>query len=38
MSVYLGEMSQLPKTHPEIYKEFMYVNVMFSPKAIPTYP
>ena len=36
MSLCLGEMSQLPETHPEIYKEFMYVNTMFSPKVILT--
>ena len=36
MSLYLGEMSQLPETYPEIYKEFMYVNTTFSPKAILT--
>ena len=32
MLLYLGEMSQLPETHPEIYKEFMYVNITFSSK------
>ena len=36
MLLCLGEMSQLPETHPEIYKEFMYVNTMFIPKVILT--
>ena len=34
VSLYIGEMSQLPETHPEIYKELMYVNVMLSPKIL----
>ena len=36
MWLYLGEMSQLPETYPEKCKEFMHVNIMFSPKAILT--
>ena len=36
MLLYLGEMSQLPETHPEICKEFMYANIMFSSKPILT--
>ena len=33
--LYLGKVSQLPETHPEVYKEFMYAN-MFNSKPILT--
>ena len=36
MPLHLGEMSKLPKAYPEMYKEFMHVNIMFTPKAIVT--
>ena len=36
MSFHLGEISKLPKAYPEMYKEFMHVNIMFIPKAIIT--
>ena len=35
MLLYLGEKSRLPESHPEIYKEFMYLNI-FSSKPILT--
>ena len=35
MSLHLGEMSKLSKAYPEMYKEFMSVN-MFIPQAILT--